>query len=134
MSILNELKRRNVIRVSVFYAVTSWLILQAGDVLFALLGLPDWTLKLVLGALLLGFPLVVAFSWIFEMTPEGIKLEKDVDRSQSITPETGQKLNHATLVVAVVAIVLVIAQQVGLMSDPSPQIRDLPSPCCRLPT
>jgi TolB-like protein/Tfp pilus assembly protein PilF len=117
---IGELKRRNVVRVAVFYGVTAWLILQAGDVLFALLGLPDWTLKLVLGVLVLGMPIALVFSWIFEMTPEGIKLEKDVDRSSSVTPETGRKLNNATLVVAIVAIVLVLVQQTGLMPSSSP--------------
>ena len=111
--LLTELKRRNVFKVGVLYLVTGWLLLQAGDVLFALLGLPDWTLKLVLGFLLLGFPVALVFSWIYELTPEGIKREKDVDRTQSITPETGQKINIAIGAGLAFAIGLLLYQQFG---------------------
>ncbi|MDX1572280.1 MAG: hypothetical protein R3200_17495, partial [Xanthomonadales bacterium] len=111
--LLTELKRRNVFKIGVLYVVTGWLLLQAGDVLFALLGLPDWTLKLVLGFLLLGFPVALVFSWIYELTPEGIKREKDVDRTQSITPETGQKINIAIGAGLALAIGLLLYQQFG---------------------
>ena len=111
MSLWGELKRRNVIRVAVFYAVAAWLVLQVADVLFGILGVPDWSLRLVLGILLLGLPFVLVFSWAYELTPEGIKREKDVDRSTSITTETGHKLNSATMVVAVLAIAVVVADR-----------------------
>ena len=112
--LLTELKRRNVFKVGVLYLVSGWLLLQAGDVLFALLGLPEWTLKLVLGIIILGFPVALVFSWIYELTPEGIKREKDVDRTQSITPETGQKINIAIGVGLAVAIGLLVYQQIQL--------------------
>ena len=99
MSLLSELKRRNVIRVGVFYVVAAWLILQVAELLFDVLGVPDWSLKFVLAMLLLGFPVVLIFSWVYELTPEGIRREKDVDRSTSITSATGHKLNIATVVV-----------------------------------
>jgi len=111
MSLWAELRRRNVIRVAVFYAVAAWLVLQVADVLFGILGVPDWSLRLVLGILLLGLPFVLVFSWAYELTPEGIKREKDVDRTASITSETGHKLNTATLVVAVLAIMIVVADR-----------------------
>jgi TolB-like protein/Tfp pilus assembly protein PilF len=121
-SFLTELNRRNVIKVALFYIVAAWLVLQAGDILFELIGLPDWTLKLVLGVLLLGFPLVLTFSWIYEMTPEGLKLEKDVDRSQSITPQTGQKVNVAIMVGLAVAIALMLYEQFGPGTEvPAPE-------------
>ena len=118
MSFWGELKRRNVIRVAVFYAVASWLVLQVADVLFGILGVPDWSLRLVLGILILGFPLVLVFSWAYELTPEGIRREKDVARTASITAETGHKLNAATLVVAALAIAVVVADR--LVPDAAP--------------
>ncbi|MDX1570899.1 MAG: tetratricopeptide repeat protein [Xanthomonadales bacterium] len=104
---LTELKRRNVFKVGVLYLISGWLVLQVGDVVFSVIGLPDWTLKLVVAILGLGFPIVLVFSWIYEVTPEGIKREKDVDRSQSITSQTGQKVN--------IAIGFGLAVAIGLM-------------------
>ncbi|MEJ2513593.1 MAG: hypothetical protein P8102_00020 [Gammaproteobacteria bacterium] len=86
MSLFAELKRRNVIRVGVLYVVAAWLILQVADVLFGVLGLPDWSLRLVFAMLALGLPLVLIFSWIYELTPEGIKRDNLVDRAPSPLP------------------------------------------------
>ncbi len=104
MSFFTELKRRNVFRVAALYAVGSWLLLQVGDILFGLMGLPDWALRLVLGILLLGFPAALVLAWIYELTPEGIKRERDVAADESITHETRHKLNVA--VIAAVALAL----------------------------
>jgi TolB-like protein/Flp pilus assembly protein TadD len=122
MSLFAELKRRNVFRMAVLYAVASWVILQVADVLFDAMELPpEWT-RLILAVLILGFPVVLIFSWIYEMTPEGIKREKDVDRSQSVTPHTGRKINLLTAVLLVIAIATVIIDRMipekGHVSDP----------------
>lgn len=109
--LFSELSRRNVFRMAILYIVSSWLILQMGDVLFNLIGVPEWSLRIVFGLLVLGFPIALIFSWLYELTPEGLKLERDVDRGKSITAETGQKLNALTLVVASVAIGLMIYDQ-----------------------
>ena len=93
MSFFKELKRRNVIRMGLLYIVASWVLLQIADVLFDPLGLPEWAFRLVLGLLMLGFPLALIFAWVFEMTPEGLKRERDVDRSRSIVQHTGRKMN-----------------------------------------
>ena len=93
MSFLAELKRRNVIKATILYLVASWLILQVTDVLIPALTLPESALRLVTMLLILGFPLVLIFSWVFEMTPEGLKREKDIDRSQSIVAGTGRRIN-----------------------------------------
>ena len=85
-----ELKRRNVVRVAVLYTVASWLILQVADVLLINLGAPEWTFGFVLGLLILFFFPVVIFAWAYELTPEGLKRESEVDRSRSITRETGR--------------------------------------------
>jgi adenylate cyclase len=108
VKLLAELKRRNVFRVAVAYVVLSWLILQMGDLLFDLMGLPEWSNRIVLVILLLGFPVAVIFSWIYELTPEGIRKESAVDRSHSITPETGRKLNYITIGMIAVAILVVV--------------------------
>jgi TolB-like protein/Flp pilus assembly protein TadD len=111
MSFYEELKRRNVVKVVVLYGIASWLILQVADVLFPRLGAPDGAFGLVLGLLILGFFPAVIISWVYEMTPEGLKLERDVDRSQSITPATGQKINVLIVVLLVMAIGAVVVDR-----------------------
>ena len=104
MSFIQELKRRNVFRVGVAYAVAAWVLLQIFDVLGEILELPEWGGKLILAVLVIGFFLALFFAWAFELTPEGLKREHEVDRSQSITPQTGKKLNSAILVLMALAI------------------------------
>ena len=104
MSFFEELKRRNVVRVGLAYAVGAWVLLQIFDVVGEILELPEWGGKLILVLLLIGFFLALFFAWAFELTPEGIKRESEVDRSQSITPQTGKKLNNTILVLMAVAI------------------------------
>ena len=111
MSLVEELKRRNVIRVAVLYVVVAWLLMQVADVGMSALELPSWTGKLVLFLLALGFPVVLIFSWIYELTPEGIKRESEVDRTQSVTHDTGHKLNITIAVLLVVAIGTVVVDR-----------------------
>jgi len=118
MSFYEELKRRNVVKVAVLYVVASWLILQIADVLFDAMELPSTWVRLVLAILILGFPLALIFSWVFEMTPEGLKREKDVDRSQSITSDTSRKVNILIIVMLALAIGAVVMDQ--LMGQVSP--------------
>ena len=104
MSLFAELKRRNVVRVGAAYALVGWVIAQIAEFAFENFGAPDWVLKSVVVILLLGLPLALFFAWAFEMTPEGLKREKDVDRSESITPQTGRKLDRAIIGILVVAL------------------------------
>ena len=106
---VEELKRRNVFRVAVAYVVASWLILQVADIVLQGIEAPAWVMKVFMLALALGLPIVALFSWAYELTPDGLRKEKDIDRARSITPETGRKLNLITIgmLVAVVAIVFV---------------------------
>lgn len=104
MSFFYELKRRNVARVAVLYAIAGWVILQVADVLFEALNLPASSVRLVIGMLILGFPLVVVFSWVYEVTPEGLKREKDIDRSESIANQTANKLDVVIIILLVLAI------------------------------
>ena len=116
-SIWAELKRRNVISVSLLYAVMGWVLLQIADILFGLLDVPGWGLRLVLGLLLLGLPLVVIFSWVFEMTPEGLKREKEIDRTHSVTSDTGRKIDRLIIFGLVAIVVVLLADRVLFMSD-----------------
>jgi len=117
-SIFAELKRRNVIRVALLYGLAAWVILQAAGLLFGLLELPNWAGKLVLGLLLLGFPLVLLFSWIYELTPDGIKRESLIDRSGSVAREGGRKLNIAIAALLVLTIAIVVGDR--LLPDTAP--------------
>ena len=103
-SVWGELKRRNVVRVVVAYAIVSWLILQLTDVLMPLLSLPEWVGRFVFLLLVVGFLLALFVSWAYELTPEGLKKEKDIDRSESITHITGRKLDFMIIGMLVVAL------------------------------
>jgi TolB-like protein len=126
-SIWGELKRRNVVRVAIAYAIVSWLILQLTDVLVPLLTLPEWIGRFIFLILLVGLPLALFFTWAFELTPEGIKREKDVDRSQSLTAQTGRKLDFLIIGVLVIAVAFLLLDKFSL-SDSVPEIGDLTSP------
>lgn len=113
MSLFAELKRRNVFRVAIAYGVIAWVLAQIADLAFDNFGAPDWVSKSVLFVLMLGFPLAVFFAWAFEMTPDGIKKEKDVDRNESITDRTGKKLNHLIIGVLVIAVGFLLYERSG---------------------
>jgi len=97
MSLFEELKRRNVFRVGIAYIVITWLLLQVADVVLNNIDAPGWVFRVILLVFALGFPVAVLFAWAFEMTPEGLKREKEVDRSQSITHSTGRKLDYVII-------------------------------------
>jgi TolB-like protein/Tfp pilus assembly protein PilF len=111
MSFISELKRRNVFRVAVLYGVASWVLLQVGDLLFGVLGVPPWGIRLLLGLLLLGFPLALIFAWVYELTPDGLKREAEVDPSSSVTAQTARRLDLLVIVLLVAAIGLVAADR-----------------------
>jgi TolB-like protein len=104
MSFFAELKRRNVFRVGVAYAVVAWLVLQVTDVVLNNVEAPGWVFQVILLVLGIGFLMALVFAWAFELTPEGIKREKDVDRSQSITTQTGRRLDRTIIVVLALAL------------------------------
>lgn len=112
-----ELKRRNVFKVALVYFIASWLTMQVVDVMFPALHLPEWLTSAVAAFLIIGFPFAVIFAWAFELTPDGIKREKDVDRSESVSPQTGQKLNHAVLIVLAIAVAFLLADKFVLHKD-----------------
>src|SRR5437588_3205463 len=101
-----ELKRRNVYKVAVAYAIVAWLLIQGASILFPTFEAPAWVMKVFITAVIFGFPVALIFAWAFEITPEGIKRAEDVDVGKSITHQTGRKLVWTTAVLAVVAIAL----------------------------
>jgi TolB-like protein len=103
-TIFSELKRRNVIRVALAYIVVAWLLLQVADVVLNNIEAPSWIFQVILLVVALGFPFALIFAWAYELTPEGLKKEKDVDRSQSITPVTGRKLDF--IIIGILVLVL----------------------------
>lgn len=102
---LEELRRRNVFKVGIAYLVAAWLLMQVTDLLTPIFELPDWTPKFVILLLVIGFIPALIFAWAFELTPEGLRREKDVDRSASITHITGRKLDF--IIMAFMALALV---------------------------
>ena len=104
MRLFQELQQRNVFRVAIGYSVSSWLLIEVADVVLDNIGSPDWVMQTIMLLLVLGFPVVVVFSWVYQVTPEGIKRESEIDRAQSINHLTGRKLDRAIVAVLVIAL------------------------------
>ncbi len=118
MSLIAELKRRNVFRVGVAYAIVAWLLVEVASVVLPALHLPDWTLTFLIIVILAGFPLVLIFAWAFELTPEGIKRETAVDPAESITSKTGRKFDFAIIGLLVIAVVFMFVDNYVLEAEP----------------
>jgi TolB-like protein/Flp pilus assembly protein TadD len=117
VSLFNELKRRNVFRVGIAYGVTAWLLIQISDTVLPRIGLPESAVTLVIVLLLIGFVPALIFAWAFEMTPEGLKRERDVDRSQSITRQTGRKLDRVIIGIMAVVIAFLLLDRFVLQEN-----------------
>jgi len=131
LSFIGELKRRNVLRAGTVYIVSSWLLIQVAETIFPLFGFDDTPARLVVIVLSIGFIPSLIFSWVFEITPEGLKRDSDVDRDQSITHVTGKKLDRIILVMLALALayfafdkfVLDPARDVELVEETAKQAR-----------
>lgn len=119
MSLFAELKRRNVFRVVAAYVVTAWLLLQVADVVLNNVDAPRWVFHTIALLLAIGLVLVTAFSWAFEITPDGVKREREVDRSQSITAATGRKLDRLLIVVLALALGYFVIEKFALSDRPA---------------
>ncbi len=108
----SELKRRNVYKVAVAYAVVAWLLIQAASIFLPAFDAPPWVMKIFIIVIIFGFPVALIFSWAFEITPEGIKLESEIEPSKSIKRRTGRKIVAVTIALAVVAAGLFVYQLV----------------------
>ena len=98
----SELKRRNVYKVAVAYAVVGWVIAQIATQIFPFLEIPNWAIRLVILLIVIGFPIALIIAWAFELTPQGIKRTEDVDLAASAR----QPRKHAWIVVMVVGAAL----------------------------
>ena len=98
-----ELKRRNVYKVAAAYAVVSWLLIQIATQVFPFFEIPNWAVRLVVLLLMLGFPVALILSWVFELTPEGIKRSEDISPDESIRHRTGRRIIGITVTLAVIA-------------------------------
>jgi hypothetical protein len=85
-----ELKRRNVYKLAIAYAVVAWLLMQVASQIFPFFEIPNWAVRLVVLLLVIGFPVALILAWAFELTPEGIKRAEDVDVSKSVTQDRSQ--------------------------------------------
>jgi len=111
MGLITELKRRNVIRVSIAYVVAAWLLAQVADLVLDVMGAPNIVLRSVVAILALGFVPAVIFAWAFEMTPEGVKKQSEIDQDRSITHQTARKLNLVTIGLVIAVVIFVIGER-----------------------
>lgn len=114
MSLFRELKRRNVFRVGIAYLAGAWLLIEVAGTLFPAFGIPDWGVRFVVIVFALGFLPALIVSWAYEMTPEGIKREKDVVRDTSITHVTAKRLDGITISLIVAALAFILADRFWL--------------------
>ena len=131
MNFFAELKRRNVYKVAVAYAVAAWLLIQVATQVFPFFEIPNWAVRLVVVLLVLGFPVALILAWAFEITPEGIKRESEIETGQSITHKTGRKLLAITAVLAVIAAGLFVFQ--FLRPNPTTAARQTEAPTMPIP-
>jgi TolB-like protein/Flp pilus assembly protein TadD len=106
-----ELKRRNVYKVAIAYAVVAWLLIQVATQVFPFFEIPNWAVRLVVLLLVIGFPVALILAWAFELTPEGIKRAEDVDLSKSVTRKTGRKLDFFIIAVLLLVIGILLFQR-----------------------
>ncbi|MDH3769274.1 MAG: hypothetical protein OES99_12610, partial [Gammaproteobacteria bacterium] len=116
-SFIAELRRRNVLRVAAAYAVVGWILIEAGSVLLPTFGAPEWFFKVYVLLVVAGFLLTLLLAWILEWTPEGVKLERDVDRSKSVTEQTGHKMNYGIIGLLVAALTISLTLNVTGLRD-----------------
>jgi TolB-like protein len=106
-----ELKRRNVYKVAIAYAVVAWLLMQMATQIFPFLEIPNWAIRLVIMLIVIGFPIALVIAWAFELTPEGLKRTEDVDLSKSIRRKTGRKLDFFIIAVLLLVISILLFQR-----------------------
>jgi TolB-like protein/Tfp pilus assembly protein PilF len=129
---LTELKRRNVYKVAIAYAVVAWLLMQVASQIFPFFEIPNWAVRLVVLLLAIGFPVALILAWAFELTPEGIKRAEDVDLSKSVRRKTGRKLDFLIIAVLLLVIAALLFQRLhpkvspAVSSSPGKSIAVLP--------
>jgi TolB-like protein len=102
--LLAELQRRNVIRMAGLYLVSAWLVTQVVGTILPMFGAPEWVARTVVFLLAIGFVPALVFSWVFELTPEGLKRDGDVSPAESIAPQTARRMDRTIIVVLLLAL------------------------------
>ena len=120
MKLIEEIKRRNVFHVGATYVLLAWIAIQVTDTVAPALNLPPWTLALVTWIAVIAFPFVIFFSWAYELTPEGIKRDRDIKPGESITDVMSRRLNIALIALLVIAIGFLILSVTGDRSPEEP--------------
>lgn len=115
----SELRRRNVLRAAAFYAAAGWLLVQIATQVFPVFDIPAWAMRMVVLAVIVGFPFAMLFSWFYEFTPQGLKREAEVERSQSIMHSTGKKLDRAIIATLTLAVALLLIDKFALHRAPT---------------
>ncbi len=121
MQLLAELKRRNVIRMAGLYLVGAWLVIQIAETLLPIFHTPDWVLQALVVLLAIGFIPALVFSWIFELTPEGLKRDDQVKPGESVATETGRRMDQLTLAGVLVLLAVIAADRYWPRAD-APEI------------
>ena len=111
MSFFEELKRRNVVRVGLAYGIAGWVILQVADLVLENIEAPSWVIQALMLFVLLGFIAAVVIAWAYEITPEGIKKESEIDRSQSVSGHTGKKLDRIITGFLILAVAVLLVER-----------------------
>ncbi|MGD8810415.1 MAG: hypothetical protein PVG24_12470, partial [Gammaproteobacteria bacterium] len=105
MSLIEDLKRRNVFRVAAAYAIVAWLLLQIAGLVFPTFGAPDWVMPVFTVLVILGFPVAILLAWALELTPEGVRLTSSADAAERVSRSAGSRSNATIIVLLVVAVV-----------------------------
>jgi TolB-like protein/Tfp pilus assembly protein PilF len=109
-----ELRRRNVHRAAVFYAGAAWLLVQIATQVFPFFHVDEWVVRWIVVAAVIGFPFALLFSWFYEWTPQGIKLESEIDRNDSVTRATGKAMDRWIIAVLSLAVVALLSDRLVL--------------------
>ena len=117
MSFFAELKRRNVLRAAAFYAASAWLLVQVATQVFPFFHIAEWVVRWIVVAAAIGFPFAMLFSWFYEWTPQGLQRESEISPNESITRQTGKRLDRWITVILALAVVLLLADKFVLHKD-----------------
>ena len=131
MSFFTELKRRNVFKVGVAYAIVAWLLIQVADILLPTFQAPDWVMRVFALFVILGFPLAVFLAWAYELTPEGIKVTTSEGPAQYHTRTTGQRLNYFIMGVLVLAVVFLFIDKYFLTTEQEITVQETIQPAVK---
>jgi len=127
-SLWGELRRRNVFKVAVVYAIVAWLLIQVADIVLPIFKAPDWIVPVFTFFLILGFPLILLFAWAFEITPEGVKRTREVPLEHSITHITGRKIDFALIGLLAIAVLFLVVDNYVLVDEAAPVVSEQTEP------